>query len=240
MRLTGKATQSSSSARGDSEQKVPSVRNGGRGGGGNRNSGGGPGHSGHSVLSSVSSSSILLHFSVLKNRTDRRLISPTRDSLIFGDARGGPWPFRDRRIENRLVPRKSTDLQAAFVIIDPTARGRGEGMVVRGKANAHCTGHSGGRGTVSRRSDQKTRRRNKGGTLPSPRPPRRGGSAVTSTGAARFDGHAHDGASVGMGVNPRPTYHAPLPPPRMPVVVENGARVGEGINADRTCAARGV
>lgn len=72
-RLTGIATQSSSSARGDSEQKVPSVRKGGRGGGGNRNSGGGPGHSGHSVLSSVSSSSIL-HLSVLKNREYHRLI----------------------------------------------------------------------------------------------------------------------------------------------------------------------
>lgn len=76
-RLTGIATQSSSSARGDSEQKVPSVRKGGRGGGGNRNSGGGPGHSGHSVLSSVSSSSIL-HLSVLKNREYHRLILLTK------------------------------------------------------------------------------------------------------------------------------------------------------------------
>lgn len=59
------ATQSSSSARGASEQNVPSVRKGGRGGGGSRNSGGGPEQSGHSVVSSVSSSSILLP-SVLK------------------------------------------------------------------------------------------------------------------------------------------------------------------------------
>ena len=77
------ATQSSISVRGSSEQKVPSVRKGGRGGGGNRNSGGGPGHSGHSVLSSVSSSSIL-HLSVLKTtwKINARLILLTE--LLIG------------------------------------------------------------------------------------------------------------------------------------------------------------
>lgn len=81
--LTGMATQSSISVRGSSEQKVPSVRKGGRGGGGNRNSGGGPGHSGHSVLSSVSSSSIL-HLSVLKTtwKINARLILLTE--LLIG------------------------------------------------------------------------------------------------------------------------------------------------------------
>lgn len=77
------ATQSSISVSGSSEQKVPSVRKGGRGGGGNRNSGGGPGHSGHSVLSSVSSSSIL-HLSVLKTtrKINARLILLTE--LLIG------------------------------------------------------------------------------------------------------------------------------------------------------------
>lgn len=81
--LTGMATQSSISVSGSSEQKVPSVRKGGRGGGGNRNSGGGPGHSGHSVLSSVSSSSIL-HLSVLKTtrKINARLILLTE--LLIG------------------------------------------------------------------------------------------------------------------------------------------------------------
>lgn len=81
--LTGMATQSSISVSGSSEQKVPSVRKGGRGGGGNRNSGGGPGHSGHSVLSSVSSSSIL-HLNVLKTtrKINARLILLTE--LLIG------------------------------------------------------------------------------------------------------------------------------------------------------------
>lgn len=80
------ATQSSISVSGSSEQKVPSVRKGGRGGGGNRNSGGGPGHSGHSVLSSVSSSSIL-HLSVLKTtrKINARLILLTE--LLIGGGR---------------------------------------------------------------------------------------------------------------------------------------------------------
>lgn len=53
------AMQSSSSAKGASEQKLASVRKGGRGGGGNRNIGGGPEHSGQSMASNVSSSGIL-------------------------------------------------------------------------------------------------------------------------------------------------------------------------------------
>lgn len=84
------ATQSSSSARGDSEQKVPSVRKGGRGGGGNRNSGGGPGHSGHSVLSSVSSSSIL-HLSVLKKSEETSSISPIDVNPLIEIAEEEDW-----------------------------------------------------------------------------------------------------------------------------------------------------
>lgn len=91
------ATQSSISVSGSSEQKVPSVRKGGRGGGGNRNSGGGPGHSGHSVLSSVSSSSIL-HLSVLKTtrKINARLILLTE--LLIG-TRG-----RERERESLSLP----------------------------------------------------------------------------------------------------------------------------------------
>lgn len=113
------ATQSSISVRGSSEQKVPSVRKGGRGGGGNRNSGGGPGHSGHSVLSNVSSSSIL-HLSVLKTtrKINARLILLTElligagRMLYLGQDRAGnlffPRPARTRAATNRgidFIPR---------------------------------------------------------------------------------------------------------------------------------------
>lgn len=110
------ATQSSISVSGSSEQKVPSVRKGGRGGGGNRNSGGGPGHSGHSVLSSVSSSSIL-HLSVLKTtrKINARLILLTE--LLIG-TRG-----REReRIFISSLNAPPRNLFSPFLLLPPHAR----------------------------------------------------------------------------------------------------------------------